>query len=69
MMSHKKNEVDFQFMSSWYFRVLPVRARLFFFSKLSTRYMAELHMSSQRVNDDMLVGYESSWPGGYTRLR
>lgn len=47
------------------YRGILIKARHFFLSKLSTTYFADAHSSEE----ESIMGYESSWPSHYKKLR
>ncbi len=51
------------FMDSWIYRVLPLKARISFLSRLSRQYLVVLHATPKELEEETIVGYESSWIG------
>lgn len=58
-----------EFLDSRFYRFLPAKIRIFFLSKLSDRYLVELHMPVTVPREEVLVGYESGWPRAYKKVR
>ncbi len=50
-------------------RFLPGKARLFFLSKLSDRYLVDLYLPVTASRDETPIGYESGWPRAYKKVR
>ncbi len=65
MKKLKKDMPASVFTDSWFYRSLPIKAQLFFLSKLSERYHDVPQVLMKEPKEEMIVGYESSWPGAY----
>ncbi len=44
------------------------RSRGYLLSKLSWGYLPMARRAEKETNDEIIVGYESSWPDSYTKL-
>jgi hypothetical protein len=56
-------------LDSRIYRSLPAKARLFFLSKISDRYLLDLRLPVHGSREEVVVGYESGWPRAYKKVR
>jgi hypothetical protein len=62
MAQNKKTSPVSRFTDSWLYRAMPFKIRVSYLSRLSDRFLGELHVTVQEPHEDSVVGYESSWP-------
>lgn len=68
MIKSKKSPADSHLANSFPYEAFWLKGRRFFLSKLSWRYLSAGKFSSKNSNQDLIVGYECSWPDSYKKL-
>jgi NADH:ubiquinone oxidoreductase subunit H len=69
MAQRKKHIPSSRFTDSWLYLALPFKARVFFLSRLSERYLGALRVPLREAKEETVVGYESSWSGVYKKVQ
>ncbi len=65
MAQHKRYSPNSIFMDSSAYLIIPVKACFSLFTKLSGRCRRKIRTPLHDLNEDTMVGYESSWAGIY----
>jgi hypothetical protein len=68
MIKSKKGMPDSRIPDSFAYQALWARGRRFFLSRISGRYFSSVAATSKKTSEEIVLGYESSWPESYKKL-